>query len=164
MGDGSWLVGGAHVYAHPHRSHIQMWVPRRRAGSGHSEDFGTSLGEHRQADRVLASIPLPQGGSSLPPSPSCFSASQTFQVRKDPVGQVAGLDSILHTPASASVSHLWNGDHYPGATVITDAALEGLRIRAATSCCMGHQGTQRSPDSGNLLFLPSLSETFVFYR
>lgn len=84
--------------------------------------------------------------------------------KKGPSRTVAGLDSILHTPASASVSHLWNGDHDPGATVIPDDTLEGLLIRAATSCCMGHQGTQRSLDSGNLLFLPSLSETFVFYH
>lgn len=161
MGDGAWLGDGRHMYAHPHRPHIQMWVTTWRGG--HSEDFSTSLEEHRQTDRVLASIPLIQEGSSLPPPPSCFSASQTFQGRKDPVGQVAGPDSILYTPASASVSRLWNGDDYPGATA-SEMTRSRCFIRAVTSCCMGNWATQRVPDLGNFLFFPSFSETLVFHN
>lgn len=83
-----------HTYA-TQTTHTDLGEERRgdhSEGSAHPwESTGRQL-------RVLASIPLIQEGSSLPPSHSCSSASQTFQGRKDPVGQVDGLDSILHTP------------------------------------------------------------------
>lgn len=86
----------------------------RRVGS--FRGFGTSLGEHRQTIRVLASIPLIQEGSSFPSSPSCSSASQTFQGRKDPVDRLLAYIPFSTHLTSASVSHLWNGDHYSGVT------------------------------------------------
>lgn len=133
----------------------------RRVGS--FRGFGTSLGEHRQTIRVLAPVPLIQEGSSLPPSHSCSSASQTFQGRKDPVGQVAGLDSILHTPRlSLSFSSVEWGSLLWCDGVIDDTHKVLPLIRTITTCCMGklrHRESTRLRE----LFLLSFTETSVLH-
>lgn len=122
-----------HTYA-TQTTHTDLGEERR---GGSFRGFGTSLGEHRQTIRVLASIPLIQEGSSLPPSHSCSSASQTFQGRKDPVRQVAGLDSILHTPRLSLSFSCGMGITTLCDSVIGDTHKALPLIRAITTCCMG---------------------------
>lgn len=143
-----------HTYA-AQITHTDLAEERR---VGPLRGLGTSLGEHRQTIRVLAPVPLTQEGSSLPPSHSCSSASHTFQGRKDPVGQAAGLDSILHTPRlSLSFSSVEWGSLLWCDSVIDDThTMCFLSFEPLQPAAWGNGGTESLPDLGNFFFFPLL--------
>lgn len=136
-----------HTHTYSHRSHIQMWVTR--GGWDRSEGFGTSW---ESTGKSPCSTPLIPPRREQPHS--CSVVSQAFQGRKDPAAQVAGLDSILHTPyLSLSFSSVeWGSLPWSNSTI--DDMLKVLPlIQVDASCCMGKLRYREATRLGGLSLL-----------